>query len=133
MTKIFRECTDSMSNDELTDWYRRVLTHVLNSAWSEGKILEYRYKLIAIDLLEVKTDEQLQEVSNEIEIGLVEKERSLLLERMAKGCDMIRTETDEKRKEKLWKHYDKLEKELEELNIKWTLQTKYKTWIETLS
>lgn len=133
MINPFSECTDNMSGEELTDWHRRTLLHLVNTAWQEGKILEYRYKLMTIDLMDKVSDEDLEVLQREFDIGFIEKCRSVLLERIFKGYDMIRDEQDEPKKAKYETHLAKLENELKELESRWTHQTKYTNWIETLS
>lgn len=133
MTRTSNECTVSMSDEEWTEWYRAELTAILTRFKEQGKILDYRYKLVSIDLMEAKTSDDMMLLLNELQVGLVEKKRSVLLDRMRNGLDMIREEENEKRKEKLWSHYEKLDKELEELNRQWTFRTKYETFPETLS
>lgn len=133
MISPFSECTDNMSGEELTDWHRRTLLHVVNIAWQQEKILEYRYKLMSIDLMDKVTDADLNVLQKEFSIGLLEKKRSVLLERIFKGYDMIRQEQDEKRKAKYEAHLETLENELKEVELHWTHNTKYTTWIEKLS
>ena len=117
-------CLASMNLDEFTDWMRTWILKMMNEAYERGYILEYRYQLICVDAMEATFDDLLV-LMNEVKFGLWEVKRSALLDRLTKGATMIQQETDIERKQKLMKHYDKLEHELKEYIERCQLVTKY--------
>lgn len=123
-TKTSSECLASMNLDEFTDWMRTWILKMMNEAYERGYILEYRYQLICVDAMEATFDDLLV-LMNEVKFGLWEVKRSALLDRLTKGATMIQQETDIERKQKLMKHYDKLEHELKEYIERCQLVTKY--------
>ena len=117
-------CLASMNLDDFTDWMKKWVLKMVNEAFENGYILDYRYQLICVDVMEASFDELLG-LLEEIKFGLWEMKRSVLLERLSKGATMIQSETDAERKKKLLKHYDKLENELKEYIDQCQLSTKY--------
>ena len=128
MTKTSSECMDNLSAHELTPeivaaFLRGHIRKMLEKAYQKDWILEYRYERIALDLLDIHDDE-LGTMIHEIEFGIWEKKRSVLLERMYKGLDMIKVETDGKKKKKYEQHYEKLKQECKEVEDR-CLVTRY--------
>lgn len=123
-TKTSSVCLASMNLDDFTDWMKKWILRMVNEAFEKGYILDYRYQLICVDVMEASFEELLG-LLEEIKFGLWEMKRSVLLERLSKGATMIQSETDNERKKKLLKHYDKLENELKEYIDQCQLVTKY--------
>lgn len=123
-TKTSNVCLASMSDDEFTDWIRMRLSGFLNDAYESGYMPEYRYTLIASDLLEAGFDE-LMTLIEEIRYGFRESRVNKMLERLNRGAEMIQNEQDAEKKRKLESHYWKIHSELKEMNEAWTWQTKY--------
>jgi hypothetical protein len=113
-----------MNLDDFTDWMKKWVLKMVNEAFENGYILDYRYQLICVGVMEASFEELLG-LLEEIKFGLWEMKRSVLLERLSKGATMIQSETDAGRKKKLLKHYDKLENELKEYINQCQLVTKY--------
>lgn len=122
MTKTSSECLDNMSADDVQEWLKQFLFRALDAAKQNDWILDYRYDLIKLDLLEAK--DELTHCIEEMKIGLFEKKCSMIKERMMKGLELIRQEENERKKEKMWLHYTKLQNELNEVGNR-CLNTRY--------
>jgi hypothetical protein len=123
-TKTSSVCEGNM-NDDFVEYMRGVLTRCLNRAFESDAILEYRYQLVMIDLLEMKTDEDVSVCIDEMKFGLFEKKRSELLERLNLCAEMIGSEADQEWKSELLRHYDELTKKIERVEDSCMIQTKY--------
>lgn len=125
-TKTSSECLVSMSDEERFEWSKNHLIQLVNKMYQLGKLLEYRYQFISFDLLEANTLDELDVLNHEIQYGLLEVKRSVLLDRLNKGADMIRNEKDESRIAKMEKQYEQLQKELNGVDKEcYKMKTKY--------
>lgn len=115
MTRTSNGFTASMSNEDMLETMRGVLTSMLNKCMKQNELMDYRHAFLAVDIMEAKTWDDMIAVSWEMHYGLYEKRASVLWERMLNGLDMIRTETDANKAADMWKHYKKLEREREEV------------------
>lgn len=124
-TRLASECLENMNESEYHEWNRQFLLTTLKGRLERGQILEYRYRLIAMDAMETKSVDEVLSLFDEITFGEWEKKRSEFLERLDKGGLMIANEADDVRKAKLLNHYNKLEGEYEEWNRKCPCKTRY--------
>ena len=125
MTKTFSECTGDMSVEFFTDWMQAKLLEMLTSMRENEAILEYRYELIAVDLMEAKTDDDLLALIAEMQIGLIEKKQSVLMDRMNRGLELMAQEKSEARRNKMREQYEKLDNEWKEMATECLSKTKY--------